>query len=369
MRSQAEGIIKVAIAGQGRSGYGIHGTWLHQAHEEFRIVAVADQLPERRQDAEREFGATAYADYTEMLRAGGFDLFVNALPTPLHAPATIEALRGGYHVVSEKPLAGSVADVDRMYEAAVEAGRMLAPFQNNRFQPFFEKIQEIVQSGVLGEILVIRSHWGGFSRRWDWQTLQRNLGGVLFNTGPHAIDQALTLIGWDKDPQVFCRMSCHHELGGDADDLCAVTLHGPNMPLVEILLTAYLAYPQGDMYNISGTRGGLTGHATELKWKYYDAQQAPKQSFWSQWSVDRAYPREDLPWVENSWNIDEECAKSASGYTLRSFSVGTERFYRNIRDVLLHGSDLLVTIPQVRRQIAVIEDCHRQNSALHASTA
>lgn len=369
MGAPSDGIIRVGIAGQGRSGYCIHGSWLNTAPELFRITAVADQLPERRDDAAREFGATVFADYQDMLRAGGFDLFVNALPTPLHAPATIAALQAGYHVVSEKPLAGTVADVDQMQEAAVRAGRVLAPFQNNRFQPFCEKMQEIIRSGVLGEILVIRSSWSGFSRRWDWQTLQRNLGGALFNTGPHAVDQALALIGWDQDPQVFCRMRCHNDLGGDADDLTALTLYGQHMPMVEILLSAYLAYPQGDMYNISGTLGGLTGHATELTWQYYDPAEAPAQAFWPQWSVDRQYPREELPWQYRAWTIDEECAKSASGYTLKSFSVGTERFYRNVHHVLRQGGDLLVTIPQVRRQIAIIEECRRQNPELHGVAA
>lgn len=360
MKKSGNPILRVGIAGQGRSGYKIHAMWLKQAVRQYRIAAVADQLPERRRDAQREFGARAYADYATMIRKGGFDLFVNALPTPLHAQASIEALKAGFDVVCEKPFAGAVKDVDRMAAAARRANRLLAPFQNNRLQPFFDKIQEVIQSGVLGEIVHIRSIWGGFSRRWDWQTLRRNLGGILFNTGPHALDQALTLIGWDKTPRVFCRMTCRHELGGDADDFCSLTLHGKNMPTVDILLTSCLAYAPRHVYTIGGTRGTLIANADEVLWKYYDAAKAPRQKFWKKWSVKREYPRENLPWIEKQWSLAENKKTFFTGYTLRSYQIGTRRFYDNIYDVLVKGAGLIITVPQVRKQIAVIEACRRQ---------
>jgi scyllo-inositol 2-dehydrogenase (NADP+) len=338
--------IRVGIAGQGRSGYDLHAMWLKQAPQ-YRIVAVADQLPERRRDAEREFGAATYRDYRPLLKAGGFDLFVNALPSPLHTPVTIEALRAGYHVVCEKPFAVNVRDVDRMAAEAKRAKRLLAPFQNNRLQPFVTTMMEVVRSGVLGEILHVRS----------------NCGGVLFNTGPHAVDIALLFYEEGVIPEVSCQMRFKNELGGDAEDLCALTLHTSDGPIVEIHLTAYAAYPPDDMFTVSGTRGSLAGGPQALRWKYYDAKRAPKQRRWRKWSVARAYPRETLPWVEKSWTIDAEIAAGATtGYTLPSFQFGVRMFYDNLSGVLRHGDKLLATLPQVRRQIAVIEESHRQNA-------
>ena len=362
MTSKQKTVIRVGIAGQGRSGYHIHANWLRNAPERYAIMAVADQFAERRADAERKLGARTYADYRELIADGGYDLFVNALPSPLHTRATIEALRAGYHVVCEKPMARNIREFDRMTAAAAKCGRLLAPFQNNRLQPFFLKMQEIIRSGVLGKIIHVRSNWSGFNRRWDWQTFQCNMGGCLFNTGPHAIDQALTLFGPDQEPKVFCRLECNNTLGGDADDLCALTIHGPNAPTIEILISSYLAYPQSDFYCVSGTRGGLTGNANRLQWRYYDPRKAPKQEIWKHWSVDRQYPREDLPWVEKHWEVDQTTAAGVkSGYTLVSYQSGVRLFYENIHDVLMGKGKLLITLPQVRRQIAVIEKCLRQN--------
>jgi len=357
----SEKIIRVGIAGQGRSGYWIHADCLKTKTDKYAIAAVADQIPERRRDAENEFKAKSYADYKAMLAAGGFELFVNALPSPLHVPATIEALKAGYHVVCEKPMAKSVAEFDRMAAAAKQAGKILAPFQNNRLQPFFDKLMEVVASGVLGEIVNVRSVWSHFTRRWDWQTFQVNMGGCLFNTGPHAVDQGLMFFPERVQPKVFCRMECRNKLGGDANDFCALTLHAPGCPTVEINISQYLAYPQENRYNISGTLGGLTGGENELRWKYYDPAKAPKQKLWPLWSVDRRYPGEELPWVEKTWKIDEEEAKKAVGYTLKSYRSGPQRFYDNVHGTIRGAEKMLITLPQVRRQIIVFEEAHRQN--------
>ncbi|MBM3263728.1 MAG: Gfo/Idh/MocA family oxidoreductase [candidate division Zixibacteria bacterium] len=355
-------VLRVAIGGQGRSGYSIHAQWLRQIPQKYRIVAVADALPERREDASREFGARTYADWSDLLADDGFDLFVNALPTPFHVPATLAALEAGKHVLCEKPMADRLENFDRMVDAAHRNGLVLSPFQNNRPQPFFEKMQEILASGVIGKIVYIRSTWGNFARRWDWQTLQKNMGGGLRNTGPHAIDQALALFGYDRTPHVFCRMDCNNPFGGDADDHCTVTLYDPERiaPQIDILVSGYMAYPQGDMYTVYGTYGGLSGGFDTLRWKYFDPLRAPKQEMWG-WSVDQQYPQEELPWEERTWSLTEEQNRPASGYTLRSLQSGPEKIYENLYDVITEGGTLLIPLEQVRVQIAVLEECLRQN--------
>lgn len=351
MEESGQSVIRVAIAGQGRSGHDIHVACLATMPERYRLVAVADPLPERRHEAEADYGARSYAETGEMLAAGGFDLFVNATPTPWHVPATIQALEAGYHVLCEKPMAPSLAEFDRMTAAARAAGRILAPFQNYRGLPFFREIQRIISSGVLGQLVSVRSRWGGFSRRWDWQTFQCNQGGNLYNTGPHPVDLSLQFFPEDVMPQVFCRMGCYNEFGGDANDFCALTLHAPGQPHVEVFISQYQAYPQGDMMVIDGTRGSLAGNSQALRWKYYDWAQAPRQELWTPWSLDRQYCGETLPWVEEAWSIDDA----------RPFRTGEQCVYDSLYQAISEGAELFVTLPQVRRQIAVLEEAHRQN--------
>jgi len=346
----AQRTLKVGIAGLGRSGYDIHTRFLRTAPERFKIVAAADPMAERRAEMTGEFGCRIYKDYTQLVRDKDLDLFVNALPTFLHPKGTIAALNAGHNVVCEKPLAVKIKDMDRMIAAARKARRLFAPFQNSRFSLFFEKAQEVIASGKLGRILYIRANRSGFGRRWDWQTLQKNWGGNLNNTAPHPLDHAVMLFG-NKKPKVFSRLEHGDGSFGDADDFALVVLYGKGSPTVEVTVSSYQAYPQGEIYNFSGTRGGMIGGPQSLKWRYYDPAKAPKQRRQRGWAIDRKYVSETLPWVEESWSPphkDDFHAKSAG-------------FYSNIHDVLTGKGKLVVTPAQVRRQIAVIEECHRQN--------
>ena len=89
-------VISVAIGGFGRSGYGIHANWLKNDPEKFKIVAVADQIAERRQDAVNEFGCEVFEDYKDMLENVKCDLFVNATPSRLHVEATLMGFEKGF---------------------------------------------------------------------------------------------------------------------------------------------------------------------------------------------------------------------------------------------------------------------------------
>jgi len=349
-------VISVGIAGFGRSGYGIHANQIKNEGGRFKITAVADNLPERRKDAADQFGCKVYNDYHQLLEAGGFDLFINATPSRFHADAVVAALAKGYNVLAEKPLAANLVDFDWIDAAAAASGKILYPFQNSRFYEFFAKMREIIASGVLGEIVFIRSNWGGFARRWDWQTLQSELGGNLLNTGPHAVDHAVLLFGEDY-PEVFCKMYAnHHPFEGDAQNFCALVLHGQGRPTIEIMLNSFQAIPVGtDMYNISGTRGGLAGGPSGLRWKYFKPEEAPVRAMWGPWSLDRQYCSETLPWIEESCSfLDNTSSVTGTG------SIGTA-LYANLYDVLTKGAKQEVTLGQVRRQVYVMEKAHQQN--------
>ena len=143
--------------------------------------------------AVERFGCDTYRDYEDLLARNDLDLVVNSLPSHLHPPVTIEALRAGHNVVCEKPAAWSVAQLDEMIAAAKKARRLLAPFQQSRYRALFRKTLAVIDSGVLGRVVQVRIVANGFARRWDWQTLQEFKGGNLLNTGPPFVAGAVDL--------------------------------------------------------------------------------------------------------------------------------------------------------------------------------
>ena len=348
--------LRIGILGQGRSGYGIHAQALRQDQERFKVVAIADLMPERTQDCVQEFGAKAYRDYQELLadKTLGLDLVINALPSFLHPCGTKAALQAGYDVVCEKPAAPTVVDFDEMIATATACGKKLLPFQNSRFQPAFQKIQSIIASGCLGRLIHVRISYSNFARRWDWQTRRDMWGGNLLNTGPHPVDQAILIFG-DATPNVFARLVSDNPFG-DAENFASVTLWAEGAPTIEVLVSSFMAYPQGDLYNIEGTCGGLTGNLTELKWKYFDPQTAPHQACKGTWSDNRGFCTEKLDWCEESWKIDT---------VLDNMNLITKAFYNDAYGILVEQAPRLITLDQVRRQIAVMEEAHRQNPNLH----
>ena len=346
--------VRVGIAGQGRSGYGIHANWLRQSPGKYKIVAVADGRDERLTVAKQQFGCRTYKTYQEMLAEGGFDLFVNALPSHLHVEGTLAALRSDYNVVADKPVAHKVSEMDKMISAARSARKLLAPFQNSRFWPYFTRMQEVIASGVLGEVLHARLDWSGFARRWDWQTLQKYNGGSLNNTGPHPMDQAIMLFGkGEKMPKVFARLVSGPGTVGDADDLAIVTLYGKGSPTIEVVISSYQAFPPANQIVVSGTCGGLTGGPAGLRWRYFDPAKAPKLKLQKAWAEGGAYCSEKLPWVTKSWKAREP--------KIGWFAHCAKLFYNNLYEALTTKAKLVVTPQQVRRQIFAIQEAHRQN--------
>ena len=197
--------IRVGIAGLGRSGWNIHAKLIEPLGDHYQIVAVADADEARQQEASERFGCQTYDDYDSLLADDNVELIVMALPNFLHAGLSLQALDAGKHVVCEKPMATSLADADRMVKAASQSDCVLAPFHNRRYNPDFQKIQEIIASGVLGRIVLINITESKFSRRWDWQTLKRFGGGTLNNNAAHHLDMGPPAL-WRRLPgRSLCR--------------------------------------------------------------------------------------------------------------------------------------------------------------------
>jgi scyllo-inositol 2-dehydrogenase (NADP+) len=344
-------ILRVGILGQGRSGRNIHAEYLKQAPDLFALVAVADKLRDRGERAEREYGCASYTDYHELLARRDIDLVVNALPSYLHVPVSHEILGAGFHCLCEKPLARHATEVDELIAHAEHVGKRLAIFQQSRFAPYFQQVRKVIASGALGRIVTIKVAFNGFGRRWDWQTLQEMNGGSLLNTGPHPLDQALQLFGTDLMPRIWCHMD-RATTFGDAEDCVKLLLTGEGRPLIDLEIYSCSAYPRYT-YEIYGSQGGLAGTTTHIDWKYFDPAQAPAQTLQREPLPGPSYCSEQLPWQEESWVVPSEHTDL--------FGSMSAMFYNNLYQAITTGTALEATPQQVRQQIAVIEECHRQN--------
>ena len=336
--------IRVGIAGLGRSGWNIHAHALAEMGEQFQIVAVMDLDATRCAEAVEKFGCRTYNDYSALVADENVEVVVVATPNFLHKPHVIEALENGKHAVCEKPFGADSQQADAMIEAAHIAGKLVAPFQNRRYEPHFLKVKSVIESGVLGEIQLIRLAWHSFKRRWDWQTLQEFGGGDLSNTGPHVLDHALQLLG-ESEPQITADLR-NVLSSGDAEDHVKIVLQAPGSPLVEIELTSCCAFPQ-DRWLVMGDAGGLRGTTTHLEWKSVDWGALPPRPVDREPPQGRAYYGETLDWHAESCEVADD------------FAAISRDFYRDLARSIRDGEPLAVTPQSVRRNIALLENCKR----------
>ena len=339
-----QGPIRVGIAGLGRSGWDIHASLLAPLSDQYQVIAVVDDDADRRAEAVERFDCQAYTGYAQLLADPAVELVVVALPSFLHADATIAALAAGKHVVCEKPMAVSLAEADAMIDAARSHDRLLTIFQQRRYDPAFAKIQEIIASGRLGRIVQIRMAESRFSRRWDWQTLQKFGGGSLNNTGPHLMDQALQLFG-PAEPHVACHLDRTLTLG-DADDHVKILLQAPAAPTIDIEVFSCDPYPPAN-WHIAGTLGGLTGTARQLEWKWVTPAEMPPRTLDAQPTPDRSYNRDALTWHQDAWE-----------YT-GSMDDAYRQYYVDLYATIRAGAPLKITPESIRRVIWLQQACHR----------
>ncbi len=342
----SDGPINVGIVGLGRSGWNIHANTLEKLGSLYRVAGVVDSRPERRDEAVQRFGCHAHAELPELLNDSSVELVIIATPSYLHADHAIQALGHGKHVICEKPMALSVADADRMIEAAEQAERVLTVFNNMRYWRDFQKIREVIASGKLGRIVQIRITLHKFTRRWDWQTLREFGGGALFNAGPHLVDLAMQFLG-EVEPTVTADLQ-RTLTSGDAEDHATIFLRAPGVPSIVVEITSAAAYPQ-EMWHVMATAGGLHGSSDELHWKWLDPSALPDRPVdASQAAADRRYNREDLPWQEQSWTKGPEQNPDYLD------------FYRDLHGPLREqGKGLVITPQSVRRTLRVLETCRK----------
>ena len=350
-------MLRVAIIGQGRSGRDIHGAYFRSAaNTQYKVVAVVDELENRRARAAEEYGCPVYASYEELFaHRDEIDLVVNSTFSYQHAAIAADLMRHGFDVVTEKPLAKHAEDVDMLIRTAAETGRMIAPFQQSRYAAYFLKIKEILASGVLGRVLQYSIKFSGFARRWDWQCSLRYNGGGVMNTGPHPMDQALDLFGYDAEPRLLYSKLDRANIAGDAEDYAKILFSGEGKPLFDIEISSCNAYAPY-LYVIQATNGCLRASYSAVEWQWFDPNEVPLPALQlrplGKPDTDLpAYCGETLHWQK------ETCDLSANS----AFTSAVDAYYKMIHCHLVEGAPLEITAEQVRRQIRLNEQIHADN--------
>ncbi|PQV63590.1 putative dehydrogenase [Abditibacterium utsteinense] len=160
-------------------------------------IAVAEVDTSRLAVASQDFpGIETYSTLDAMLENSAVDLIVLITPHNTHAPLALKCLNAGRHVICEKPIAISTAEVDAMIEAAQNSGAMLSAYHNRHWDGrILQAVELIKNQNLIGDVVRIECHMGNYGKPGDWWRTSRSIsGGILYDWGVHLLEYALQLI-------------------------------------------------------------------------------------------------------------------------------------------------------------------------------
>ncbi len=162
-----------------------------------QLLAVASRTPERAQAYAREWRIPrAFGSYEALLADPEIDVIYNSLPNGLHAEWTIRAAQAGKHVLCEKPLALTLAEVDAMAAAARAAGVVVAEAFMYRHHPQTLRVLELVRQGAIGALRLVRGSFTfNLTRPGDVRLDPAQGGGSLWDVGCYPVSYARAVIG------------------------------------------------------------------------------------------------------------------------------------------------------------------------------
>jgi predicted dehydrogenase len=182
-------MLRVGVVGVGGMG-SAHANALKKV-ESAQFAAVCDARPEAAQAAAEKSGVSSFTETGPVLEA--VDAVVVATPPAFHRPVVEAAARAGKHVFCEKPLSTDLADADAMIAACDAAGVVFQHGFVLRFYPVHELARQMVDDGVIGDLVYIEGDYAGPYRgpRERPTSWYGSLGGLLEN-GIHKVD----LLNW-----------------------------------------------------------------------------------------------------------------------------------------------------------------------------
>jgi predicted dehydrogenase len=226
--------IKTGIASYGLSGRVFHAPFV-EANDAFELTAVCER---NKNEALKLYpNVQIVRSFEELISIPELELIIVNTPDITHYEYCKAALNAGKNVIVEKPFVFNVSEGEELVELAEKKGLMLTVFQNRRWDSDFLTIQKVLKENKLGRIVEFRS---GFQRyknyivEGSWKEEQNRHVGIVYNLGPHLVDQAVCLFG--KPAGVFAQIRIQRD-GSKVDDFFQISLIYKD---INVLLTAGL---------------------------------------------------------------------------------------------------------------------------------
>jgi scyllo-inositol 2-dehydrogenase (NADP+) len=331
------GNIRVGLIGFGLSGQTFHAPMI-VAVAGLELACVVERSS---QLARQKYPRTRVVRTVEELLADEtIRLCVVATPNDSHFKIARQCLNAGRAVLVDKPFTVTTEEARLLIDLAQKRRLLLTVYQSRRLDGDFKTVRTMLADGSLGRIVLFESHFDRFrpTLKDAWREKQGPGAGMLYDLGPHLIDQAMQLFGRPESITADIR---RERDGGLVDDAFDVRLDYPGMRA--ILRSTMIACAHETRFVINGTAGSFLKTALDPQEEPLRRGIAPGGPGWG----------ED---PEAHWGTLYLASDTApGGRKVRTEPGDYREFYANVRDAMLGKAELAVKPEQALDVIRVIE--------------
>jgi scyllo-inositol 2-dehydrogenase (NADP+) len=343
------GEIAVGLIGYGMAGRVFHAPVITSV-EGLRLTKVVERRAAESRARYPWVEVVREAD--ELLGDEAIELVVVATPNETHFELARRALLAGKHVVVEKPFAVTSEEAGRLIELARERGRLLTAYHNRRRDGDFLTVRKILEDGLVGRLFEYESRFDRFRdqpRPGAWRERPGPGAGLLYDLGPHLIDQALVLFGRPRAVEADVRTQRDF---ASTDDFFELVLHYDGARVT--LGAGMLAREPTPRFVLRGDAGSFVKYGLDPQ---EDALKAGRTPAEPGWGVEPPEHWGTLATLDGGRRTERRVATLAGRY---------QDFYRNVADRLRGRDELDVKPEEARDTVRIIEHAFRSSAERRA---
>jgi scyllo-inositol 2-dehydrogenase (NADP+) len=339
-------MVRVGLVGFGLAGQAFHAAVIRGVAG-MELGCILERTGTRAREKYPEVRVARTIE--ELLEDKDIRLCVIATPNDSHFELAQACLLAGRDVVVDKPFAPTLAESQELVRLAAERGRLITVYQDRRWDGDFFTVKKLVESGRLGKIVEYECRYDRFrlepkANAWR-ERADQPAAGVLFDLGPHVIDQALVLFG---EPRAITASAFCERETSQVDDSFDVCLEYPELRAMG--RARIIAFAPGPHFLIHGTKGSFVKYGMDSQEARLRGESVPQGTDWG------------ADWGEES----ESLWGTLSVVGEPSVKLKTERgdyrgFYANVRDAIEKKTPLEVTPEQALRTVRGVMLAHKSS--------
>ncbi|MEO6314689.1 MAG: Gfo/Idh/MocA family oxidoreductase [Chitinophagaceae bacterium] len=338
--------IRTALCSFGMSGWVFHAPFI-AINPGFELYAIWERTKDL---APAKYpGVKTVRSLEAILEDNSIELVVINTPNATHYEYTKKALLAGKHVVVEKPFTVTVAEAEELITLAKQSNKIIAIYQNRRFDSDYRTVKKIVDEKWLGEIIEAEIHYDRYKEEPGPKQHKEIPGpgtGLLYDLGSHLIDQVLQFFGMPD--AIFADIAIMRKLS-KVDDYMELLMYYPGMRVR--VKSSYMVREALPSYAFHGTKGSFIKARTDVQEVMLQAGVVPGGP---DWGVEPESEK-GLLHTEKDGKIIREYVPSMRG----NYGDFYDLLYKAIRE----GAPVPVTADEGLNIIRVIEAAYESNEA------